>query len=84
MKIQKRLLALFLSVSLIMTLIPPMPAAAAPGVPEGLRNMGPVVSATVNPLDGNTNELAITVDDIFGTYTETFVINKTPTMKIIK
>ena len=75
MKVQKRILALFLSVSLILSLIPPMPAAAAPKAPDRLSDIEPVVNAFVVPIDEKTGELTITVDDIFGTYTETFVIN---------
>ena len=76
MRIQKRLLAIFLSVSLIMSLVPPIPAAETHKVPDLLKDMEPIVRASVVPLDENTGELTVTVSDIYGTYAETFVINK--------
>ena len=75
MNIPKRLFAFILSVSMIVALLPPMPAMAAQNAPDEISVINTTVSASVNQLKGNNNELTITINDIYGKHVKTFIIN---------
>ena len=70
----RKLLSLTLALTMILTLLIPAAMAAAPLPPEA-QNINAVVSASVNKLNGNKNELTIEVRDAYDVFAETFLIN---------